>query len=156
MNISVEKSAMVTPTGEKTPIYYAAQTVNNEILAMDHVYLNYEWEGTMCVLGESGEKNKNFSMLDNALTSHERIKSVKASEDTIIGTFKDSFENDAFMVVNFADPDLGKTCTAEIEFKGTSKAVCYSKGERTVVEAKKGKLKLELEPGNGAFVIPLQ
>ncbi len=155
-SLPLAKSAMVTANGEKTPIYYAAQTVNREILAIDHVYLNYEWQGTYPVLGRGNTKNKCFSLLGSALASHERIKSVNASEDMLIGTFKDSFDNDGFMVVNFCDPALDKTCTAEIVLKGTNKAVLYNKGTRTEAEAKDGKLTLTLEPGDGTFVIPLQ
>ena len=60
------------------------------------------------------------------------------------------------MVVNFSDPALDKNCRAEINLKGTSKAVLYNKGVRTEVEAKNGKLVLEIQPGDGAFVVPLQ
>jgi Tfp pilus assembly protein FimT len=149
-------AAMVSKKGEKTDIYYAAQKVNHEVLAFDHVYLNYDWQGTMCVLGEGNKKNKCFSMLNNPLQSHERILAVKASQDTVIGTFKDKQGNDAFMVVNFSDPGYALSDTVELDLKGASKAVCYQNGKRTVVEAKKGKLVLELTPGNGVFVIPLQ
>ena len=95
-------------------------------------------------------------MLSNPLQSHERIKSVKANQDTVIGTFKDKNNNDAFMVVNFSDPAYGLSDTVELQLKGASKAVCYIQGIRSVVETKKGKLNLQLPPGNGAFVIPLQ
>ena len=151
-----DTAAMVSKKGEKTDAYYAAQTINREVLAFDHVYLNYDWEGTMCVLGEGNTKNKCFSMLSNPLQSHERIKSVKANQDTVIGTFKDKNNNDAFMVVNFSDPAYGLSDTVELQLKGASKAVCYIQGIRSVVETKKGKLNLQLPPGNGAFVIPLQ
>ena len=155
-NTTLAKSAMMTVDGKRTPIYYAAQTVNREVLAMDHVFLNYEWQGTYPVLAEGNAKNKCFSMLGSPLTSHERISNVKSSEDLLIGTFKDSFDNDAFMVVNFSDPALDKNCRAEINLKGTSKAVLYNKGVRTEVEAKNGKLVLEIQPGDGTFVVPLQ
>jgi len=95
-------------------------------------------------------------MLEHALTEHERIKSVKSSQDVIIGTFADSFDNQAFMFVNFSDPGLKTESKIETEFYNASKAVIYKNGERTVTELKNGKLELTLEAGNGAFVIPLQ
>jgi hypothetical protein len=90
------------------------------------------------------------------LQSHDRILSVSASQDTLVGTFKDAFDNDAFMVVNFDDPAHNSTDTVTIDLKGTSKAVVYEKGVRTEVNAPKGKLTLNIEAGSGAFVIPLQ
>lgn len=155
-NLDESQSAMISATGERTQHYYDCQTVNREILAMDHVYLNYDWEGTMLVLGEGHKKNKCFSMVKNALQSHDRILSVSASQDTLVGTFKDAFDNDAFMVVNFDDPAHNSTDTVTIDLKGTSKAVVYEKGVRTEVNAPKGKLTLNIEAGSGAFVIPLQ
>lgn len=47
---------MMTVDGKRTPIYYAAQTVNREVLAMDHVFLNYEWQGTYPVLAEGKQR----------------------------------------------------------------------------------------------------
>ena len=155
-SIPEANEAMVAPDGKKTDLWYSAQTVNREVLAWDHVYLSYEWTGTMTVLGEGNAKNKNFTMLEHAFTEHERIKSVKSSQDVIIGTFADSFDNQAFMFVNFSDPGLKTESRIETEFYNASKAVIYKNGERTVEELKNGKLELTLEAGNGAFVIPLQ
>lgn len=153
---NVAKSACVTEYGEKTPVWYAGQKINREILNFDHVYLNYEWQGLMPVLGGENTKNKLYNMMEHPLESIDRIRSVKSDQDVIIGAFKDNADNDAFMVVNFSDPGENKACTAEIEMKGVSSAVVYMNGERNVAEAKGGKLTLEMEAGNGAFIIPLQ
>ena len=148
--------AMVDSKGNKTETYYNVQKVNNEILAIDHVYLNYDWIDTMCIDGtNSTTKNKCFSMLEHSLQSHDRINSVTASEDLIIGAFEDSFDNDAFMVVNFADPGLNKTNKVSIEFKHASKAIVYINGNRIEKDIIDGKFDMDIEPGNGAFVIPL-
>ena len=154
--LNEDQSAMISKTGERTQHYYDCQKINREILAMDHVYLNYDWEGTMLVLGEGNKKNKCFSMVKNSLQSHERILGVNASKDTLIGTFKDSFGNDAFMVVNFDDPAYGNTDNVSIDLKGASKAVLYVQGVRTEVQTPNGRLSLDIAPGSGAFVVPLQ
>lgn len=147
---------MMTVDGKRTPIYYVAQTVNREVLAMDHVFLNYEWQGTYPVLAEGNAKNKCFSMLGSPLTSHERISNVKSSEDLLIGTFKDSLTTTRLWSSISAIPLSTRIARAEINLKGTSKAVLYNKGVRTEVEAKNGKLVLEIQPGDGTFVVPLQ
>lgn len=110
----------------------------------------------MPVLGGENTKNKLYNMMEHPLESIDRIRSVKSDQDVIVGAFKDNADNDAFMVVNFSDPGENKACTAEIEMKGVSSAVVYMNGERNVAEAKGGKLTLEMEAGNGAFIIPLQ
>jgi len=153
---NVAKSACVTEFGEKTPVWYAGQKINREILNFDHVYLNYEWQGVMPVLAEGNSKNKLFNMMNHALDSVGRIRSVKSDQDVIVGAFKDRADNDAFMVVNFSDPGDEKSCKTEVVMKSASSAVVYKNGVRSVAEAKGGKLTLELEAGNGAFVVPLQ
>lgn len=153
---NIEKSACVTELGEKTPIWYAGQKINNEIKQYDHVYLNYTWQGLLPVLGENSTRNRLFNMMEHPLESHERIKSVSTDQDLIIGAFEDLAGNQAFMVVNFSDPGEETACKAEISFNSVSSAVVYKNGERSVVETSGGVLSLDLEAGNGAFVVPLQ
>ena len=81
------------------------KNVNAEILNFDHVLLSYEWTGTMTVLGENELMCKAFQRLSSPLKEHEAIQSATASENAIIGTFKDG-EYNGFMAVNFTDPAL--------------------------------------------------
>ncbi len=145
-------TAMIDREGNKTDLYEAASKVNHEVLNYDHVYLDFTWEGTMTV--PKGEENVNFRMLANNLSEHERVKDVDVEEDAIIGTFKDSKGNDGFMVVNYTDPALDKSNKVTITFKDAKKAIVYEKGFKKVIDLKRGKLTLNLESGEGRFVIP--
>ena len=87
-------------------------------------------------------------------TSHERIKNVKNSEDTVIGYFRDQNGNDGFMVNNFTEPSYGKRDNVSITFENATKAVVIFEGEKKTADLSDGTLALSLAGGAAAFVIP--
>ena len=58
------------------------------------------------------------------------------------------------MISNFADPVNGKTNVVEINFADYTKATIYRNGKEEDVDLVGGKLRLMLEKGEGAFVVP--
>ncbi|XFA98603.1 beta-galactosidase [Candidatus Izemoplasma sp. B36] len=148
-------NAMIDREGNKTPLYFAAQTVNQEVLSYDEVYLQFDWQGVLTHSNESFEV-VNFRMLQNRLESHARIESITSEEDVVIGTFTGPNNEDAFMVVNFNDPALGLSNKVQIDFNDAKQAIVYIKGVRTIVDLDKGVLDIELESGEGIFVIPFK
>lgn len=146
--------AMIERDGSRTPTYDAVKNVNAEILNFDHVLLSYEWTGTMTVLGENELMCKAFQRLSSPLKEHEAIQSATASENAIIGTFKDG-EYNGFMAVNFTDPALEKTNHIEIKFRNAKKALVYVDGQPQTVNLKGGVYSADLDPGEGRFIIPL-
>lgn len=146
--------AMIERDGSKTPTFDAVKNVNAEVLNFDHVLLSYDWTGTMTVLGQNEILCRPFQRLSHALTSHEAIEEVTASENAIIGTFNDG-EYDGFMVVNFTDPAVQKTNRIEIKFNGAKKALVYQNGQAKTVRLKRGVYADDYAPGEGRFVIPL-
>lgn len=152
---SVEQftDGMIDREGNRTDLYYAAQKINLEVLNFDHIYLDFIWEGVLAHSVDKSNINANFRMID-ALDSHKRISSINSEEDVLIGTFKDSNNNDGFMVVNYTDPFYDLSNEVNIKFKNAKKAIVIIKGEKTVVDLTKGTLTLELESGEGVFVIP--
>ena len=147
--------AMIDKAGNKTPQYYAVQAVNNELLKLDEAYLEYDWDGTMVVSGtESHSSNKAFLQLQYALTEHEMIKNVTASQDTLVGAFTGKDERTAFLITNFSDPKLNATDTVSISFYNATHALVYHYGVAEVVELVNGKLEYTLDAGDGIFVIP--
>lgn len=154
-NGSVEQftDGMMDREGNKTDLYYAAQKINNEILNFDHIYLDFDWKGVLTHSVDENNINANFKMIE-ALTSHKLISKINSSEDLLIGTFKDQKNNDGFMIVNYTDPFYNKTNEVEITFRRSKKAIVIIKGEKQVIDLNKGKLKLELDSGEGIFVIP--
>lgn len=144
-------------TGKKSNAYIWAKAVHNEVLAFEDVYGAFAWKGAM-TFGD----NKQFAELTRTLSSVDRIKSVDAEKDTLIGVFEDKdgeYEcgaSDAFMVVNYGDPlnAKGKSKTT-IEFVNATRAMICKNGEVGVVTLENGKLELETAVGDGVFIVPL-
>jgi hypothetical protein len=103
-------------------------------------------------------ENDNFEYVAKyVMTSHPRIEKYTAEQDTLIGVFKDKAgKEDGFMVVNFTDPAKNLSNKIEITFKDTNYAAVVVDGELTTIKLNNGVLKLNLDSGDGAFVIPLK
>lgn len=144
-----------TETGKIHDTYYYAQTVNNEINKFDHVYLNYEWQGTLPIIGSNNAagKNANFDGLDAPLETLEMCNRWDATEDALVGVFKDKDGNDGLIVTNFTDPALGLYNTVRFEFNDVSKVRVYRGGIPYDYEVVNNRLDIDLEPGEGVFII---
>lgn len=143
-----------------TPTYDYVKTANLEIRAFEHIYHNFDWKGVMTTIGtenETGGENANFNMLsDSLISSHDRIKAIKASQDTLTGVFKDGEGRDGFMIVNFTEPGDKLKDKVEIEFNDSSRAIVVKKGVQQIVDTDGGKLSFTMNEGEGYFVIPLK
>ena len=153
----VEYDTSCTPT----PSYYWAQEVNAEIAKFDHVYLSFDWDGAMSVKGqynlEDDEEYENVSFgFYKELTALNCATKVTATQDTLIGQFKDDEGRDALMVTNFTMPTDDTDDKVTIDFKDCNRAIVYENGERKVYEVKNNKLTLDIPSGEGVFVIPLK
>lgn len=135
--------------------YYMAQQVNSEIKNFDHVYLNYEWQGTLPILGKNNEDgyNLNFDGLTSSLETLDLCNRWDATEDALIGVFKDENGNDALIVTNFTDPALLIDNLVRFDFKDVSKVRIYRNGVAADYEVKNNRLDVELAPGEGVFII---
>jgi hypothetical protein len=140
--------------GRKTEKYEMAKTVNHELLAWDHVYLQFDIIENMYVLGEGHSSNPCFELTKYDVETFDYIKEIYTTEDAVLGNFKDKDGNHAFMITNFADPDLKKTNYIEIDLGNANMALIYINGVKKMVDLNNGILKLELKPSEGAFVIP--
>ena len=142
-------------SGKIHDTYYMAQNVNNEIKKFDHVYLNYEWQGTIPVLGKNNEEgyNLNFDGLTNSPETLELCNRWDATEDALIGIFKDKDGNDGLIVTNFTDPALKLNNLVRFDFKDVSKARVYRGGVAYDYEVENNRLDIELAPGEGVFII---
>ncbi len=154
----VSLAAFIDEQGNQTPIYAAAQKINAEIHAFDHVYLSYDWQGTMTVVGSENEKGKNtaFNLMESPLTSHPRIESVTATQDTVIGTYQDKDGYDGFMVTNYTIPGNRIEDDVAITFKDADAVICYREGKPSQIDLEDGVLNLHLGAGEGVFLIPVK
>ena len=145
-------------SGKTTKIYDWAKKVNSELTAFDHVYLSFDWNGTMPIVGTGNpdEENAHFMSLKSPLAALECANSVTATQDTLVGQFKDADGNDGLMVTNYTDPlDLADDIVS-FNFKNANRAMVYRGGKRKIYEVKDGKLDVRLAPGEGVFVIPVK
>ncbi len=159
--------AMVGRDGTKYPAYYYVQEAFHEAFAWEHVYLSFNWEGTMTLSGTAtgyGVQDKShMSNLLYSLESHERIKSVERERDLLIGTFKDKDGYDGFLFTTYDDPYYRKSNEISVEFNHTSKALVYLNGQLITNDEndscyliENGKFDWTLEAGDILFVIPVK
>lgn len=156
-------TALVDENGNPNPLYYGAQKVTQEIHAFDDVYLSFDWEGVYAVTGtentdvnSSGVSN-HMKGLKTPLAALNGIKSVSSSLDALIGQFSDKDGNNGFVVTNFADPYFGEESknTVTLNFEKANRAIICRRGEVKTYQVKDNRLDIELDEGEGVFVIPV-
>ena len=135
--------------------YYRAKKVNSEVHALEKVYLSFSWEGTMPIYGVNNKekKNENFDGLNHSLVKIDILSKVTASEDTLIGQFKDEKGNNGLVVTNFSDPYYKRSDKVILQFEKARKARVFDKGQYKDYSIENNALELTLEPGNGVFII---
>lgn len=148
-------------TGEHTWMYDATKEVNNQILAMDHAYLAYKWDGVMYKNADDMVENPLFMNLEAPRTSHHRMEIVSCTQDVLAGVFEakyaDNEAEDAFMFVNASEPSKQLDSEVTVKFEDATALLMYRLGEEIVVDLDKdGTYTFVLEPGEGRFVIPLK
>jgi len=145
--------------GEPTPLYYDVQTVNKEVHKWDNVYLSFDWIGTAPIIGSHGRANEMFALINDGiikLGEIEGIKDIATNEDLLFGVFEDAKGNRGFMAVNATNPYEGIPSTVTVEFDGYQGVMVYAKGEPEIIDLADGKVTLDLESGEGKFLIPLK
>ena len=160
---AASQEAMISRAGEKTDIYESVKKANGELLAFDHVLLQFDWIGTFTndaghtTTGKDRTTNNSFQLLTRlSLDSIPSLKEVTTSADTLFGYFNDEDGNDGIMAVNYNETSLNLTDEIALTFDGSkyNKAVCYIGGKKVVKTLDKGKLELTLGVGEGVFIIP--
>ena len=160
---AASQEAMISRAGEKTNIYESVKKANGELLAFDHVLLQFDWIGTFTndaghtTTGKDRTSNTSFQMLTRlSLDSVLSLKEMTTSEDTLFGYFNDEDGNDGIMIVNYNETTKNLTDEITLTFDSSkyNKAVCYIGGKKTIVGLIDGKFEIELGVGEGVFVIP--
>ena len=144
------------------PNYSGAQKVNAEIHAIDDVYLSFEWEGMYPVTGAETENlmdgvSPYFYNLKQPLTGLDKISSVQAEKDALIGQFHDAEGRKGYVVTNFADPYFEEESANKVEltFTEADTVIVCRGGTQETYRVSGNKLTLDFEAGEGAFLIPL-
>ncbi len=138
----------------KTETYYAVQAMNEELKKFDHVFMKFDWEGSMAVAPEGEEKSALLLCVKDYKSP--RIKEVTATEEALIGCQKDKNGYDGFFIVNATDPGKKLSNSVTVTFREATSAICYIEGEETKIDLKDGKYTFDLKEGEGVFVIPVK
>lgn len=169
---------MLNQYGQKTPQWYYAEQLNKELLNFDHVFKQFQYRETMPVYSIDNEykDNNNLNMIRQT-EELEGVREVSFTQDMILSAFKDSKENNAYMLVNFADKDkeeeLGQlNADGEVTFDtGYNGAIVYYHGEKLTLNSGDSDLTVknfqakfsmdrntisvkDMEAGQGIFIIP--
>jgi len=153
------KISMVDRKGNPTHIYYSVQKLIKEVKAFDEIYLQYQYDGFKTYLANESFDSENYNASFKRVSKMELaelndIDSVYCTADTIISQLFNKKGDNAYMVVNYEDPIEKITDSVILSVKDSKKVTVIKKGVSQTVELKEGVLTLELEPGEGAMVIP--
>lgn len=155
-------------------LYYDMAQVNGELLSWDDIFLSFEWKETMHVTGSDNPAsyvNPVMSFAQDAVRKIDKVESVTATKDTIVGSFEDANGNIGLMVTNFdfpssvtstgdevADaPDFStlETDVVSISVPGANTVMLVKNGAVSTENVTDGKIELAIEPSGAVFVIPL-
>ena len=139
--------------------YYLAKEVNGHVGALSSAYMNFTWKSAS-VFGKTGITQ--FNNLESKASAYGVLSSVSSSASVLVGNFDDAdgkYTYNAqygYMVVNYGNTQSSQeTSSVTMTFNGTpNKVLVYQKGVASVVKLNSNALTLNLELGEGAFVIP--
>lgn len=154
---------------DRTPsvIYDYVKEVNNEIQKFASAVLAYNWNEAIGISGtldqtfrvSNIEYDKNLEKITNFTSSAHHV-STQSTYDLVISQFASEKYGEAFMFVNF-DNGKERTNTVNTVLKDCGKVAVYGgadySGTPEVIELDSdGKFTLELEYGEGKFIVPLK
>lgn len=156
--------ALIDRAGNKTQIWHDTQKLLSEIAKFSNTYMQFNdnWIGTVPILGSNNLAeddmyyNNSFDCLLEPLTVNrlKGVKSVTATEDAIVGYLQDNEGNPGYMVVNYNDTTYKKKSDVVFTFANYNKAYVYIDGVKQDVTLENNQLTLNLDIGEGVFVIP--
>ena len=161
-NTPMYKYCILNTDNTPSPIYYSLQKIHKEIQSYASVILSYDWD---MAIGRSGyekshcfvkniEYDQNFKQIkfDNA----KHFVEATASYDLLISRFTNKNHGEAYMFANVADRHANNV---NISLRNCTAVAIYGEngfnGTPETVKLENGKLNLNLEYGEGAFVVPV-
>lgn len=156
---------MLNQDGTPNELYYSVKAVNNEIQKFASAVLSYDWEQAVGISGTvdqtfrlgSIQYDENFDNIELENTKH--YVSATATMDLVLSRFTSKDYGEGYMFVNFARAESDnniinatfKDCGAIAIYGGKD----YSGTPQIVPLDENGQVELELEYGEGLFVVPL-
>lgn len=148
---SFGNDALLNRDLEKTDAYDYVKTANAYVQALMPWYKNFTWKGVMTSSEDGGEGNfENIEKMSGTKT----LSKVEGTNDVLVGVFSDKDGRDGYMVVNFTDPGKELSNTVTLSVSSVHNAIVVLNGQKTIVPVKNGKITINLNSGEGCFVIP--
>lgn len=161
-NSSMYKYCILNPDNTPSPIYYSLQKIHKEIQGYSNVVLAYDWD---MAIGRSGYEKTNYFVanieydqkfnkinFDNA----KHFIDASSSYDLLISRFTNKNYGEAYMFANVADRHANNV---NIRLRNCTAVAVYGEngfnGTPRIADVKNGTVTLNLEYGEGAFVVPL-
>lgn len=137
--------------------YYWTKEALEYVDKMDYVLLSYDWDHIYTNVGTGSRlaTNEAFEYVRGISKPITDVETVRSKYDITMNEFTDADGNKAFMLFNYDDPILGRNNKVKITFKDADGVLYYRKGEPTTQVLENKKFEIELESGEGVFVIPL-
>ncbi len=167
---------------EKMPQYDWVQKVNGEVLALDNVYLNFDWKNISWLPAKDGKANSEYESVMKDMFMYDlnndpdieepmlikniaKTKTLKSAEstgsDVLVGIFEDENKNEGFMLTAFSDYsteapfEYENSAKVDIEFDYANKVYVINNGKKSIENVKDNKLSLDVKVGDGVFIIPI-
>lgn len=136
-------------------LYDYVKEANEKALPFEKVLCSFEWKGLTSKKGDMSGKDDTFGDIkDMEIKDTGSLTSITSRYDTIVGCF-DKEGQDGFMVVNYTDPINDYTNAVTLTFENCTQALVYTEdGVKQVNLTENGEIRLTLDAGQGAFVIP--
>ncbi|MBE6810982.1 MAG: hypothetical protein E7521_08010 [Ruminococcaceae bacterium] len=156
---------MLNSDNTPSDVYYYVQKVNKEIQNFASVILSYDWDDSLGIEGsEESSYRLSSHIYDETYTNKKEFKDAKhyvsstATKDLLVSRFESEQYGEGYMLVNFAKRDQKNSI--EVIFKDCDQVAIYGgvdySGTPDIVSLdENGKLKLELQYGEGVFVTPI-
>ncbi|MBR2449052.1 MAG: hypothetical protein IKB30_02905 [Clostridia bacterium] len=148
----------LTIGGEKTDKWYWVQQVNQMVKKLDGVIFNFEWEGLYTNVGTGNffETVGHFEAVKNLdIDSLDGVKSFNSKYNAIVGQYEDADGNKGFMLVNYEEPSIKHTNKVTMKFENADGVLLYRNGDPTTIGLKDKTFTIDLEAGEGVFIVPL-
>ena len=147
-------------TQEPTELYYNMKDANAEVAAWDHIYMNYQWQGTATVIGSVNPYSTGAIMFCTHSvdpTEDTGITEISSDEDLLCGIFEDENGSPAYMLTNATNPCEEKDTKVELTLDKQYKGVLViDRGVQSVELLENNEVTIEVESSEGVFVIPLK
>ena len=160
---SMYEYCMLNPDKTPSVLYSYVKEINEEISSFSSAFLAYSWVECMGYTDTSdGNGSVALAMLrTNADFSDRRyVASLASDGDCLIGVFERE-SDEAYMLVNYGDPEVTSEYVYCIELKNGALGVAVYGGDGNIGSPEiiraddNGKCDIKIKAGEGKFVVPL-